>query len=1342
MAASGSADVLKLTAVDEKQLVRAFNQITETMMKMLKLQEKLGSDFTGISGEAKKLTAAIAGLNTTLGPSSGTAKIVNNLKASISQVGSHFKQEINAAVLEVNTNLQKTQKLVDSITAKTGGTLPTPSRTGKTAGFTAPERPIKIDESTYDPSGSLFGSPISKSSKTPSGALAGSIDSTAGVSRTQTAAATTYTKVKKEIVAATAASGELARTTREVYKEGVGIVKVTVQEVENLKAINKQATRWQRTKSWLHNKIKAMSHSTTRLVGVWNTWNKGLIFAARVFRPITEYMGKILNVGGDFQQATMEIKEMLLVTATASQEAQTSISSVIGEVKRQGSITEHTYRQMAEGTQSYIQMGFDAAKITQSLGQMADFATSRHLELKKAIDISANTMRQFGLDTKNAEQYSRNLIKVHDVLNQAHLTSAASVTDMAQALKFVGPVAKEAGFDLADVAAHLGILANQNIRAGQAGRMLRSIYARLSAGIGSVKTGIQELNRYTGTHISLTRKETDAYGRTMTYQRSAKELLADISDAYNRLSASEKNRISNSLAGLRAMTSMNVLMTAGAKRADEMADSYRNVEGVTASLTERIRSTYKNTVQIVASAAEAIQIALFDFMVEPMTQIRKETHGVLIAIGEGLTTMREQIEKNGFNRETLRTGFRDIVQAVGPELSELIGTIKAAVSDAATFIGEAITAIFVERFTDTGNMYLPGMLADLLGIDDLGETLHSKLVKIAVPLGYEFGKTFMHGVVNVLSIGLPAALGELAKVQGQERSAISRDVYQERIQPTITTPFRAFFDDSFRKTRADQLTNAREEFMRRSPEALRAQIAGTGPFTEELPKWSRKIAEDVLASLEGAKSGKPLIAEIKPEDIASLADAMVAQSALTVRQLGTLQGVDETLLREAINIVRERQGVSTAAPGAGPSTGAILMGGLTAAYKSAKAHLEGAAQEVGKGFVESAQREGSLKALGNIIAEPIRAIEEAHIAAVKAQQDRIKAQRVLEIEGAVETNERALEWLKTVQGVDKATKEVRDTTFEIANMELKSALQIAQVGTEMKKWLLEPVNEYLQKIAQIRDTTSSAILSIRQGQIKTEQEFLGLSDEEVNKRQKDVLSDRMRELGRVLDLTQTSSERASVLEKQAAVIKDMASLTTSKAEQEALIQGQYIPAIDRAASERQRSGVIEEKRVKLQRDLDESTYWNLKSQLSAAETGQERQPILQEMLAIAKRGGDERVLESLKLESQLGEATREATREQIAVQQKQLSILELIEKNTRLNAEKAGLEGSRSTEELAMIGVTDTGGPVNNLSRLGPVERTIREDGIPLFTNIVGRASEFTIGYGENGVPLLSNVQE
>ncbi len=131
--------------------------------------------------------------------------------------------------------------------------------------------------------------------------------------------------------------------------------------------------------------------------------------------------------------------------------------SLRDEAKRLGRTTSFAAGQVAEAMTELGRAGFSPDAILSSTEAVLALSRATSTELPRATEIAGAALRGFSLPV---DQMGR----VTDVLTATANKSAQTLEDLFEAFKPVAPIAVEAGESIEDVAAAIGVLANNGIK--------------------------------------------------------------------------------------------------------------------------------------------------------------------------------------------------------------------------------------------------------------------------------------------------------------------------------------------------------------------------------------------------------------------------------------------------------------------------------------------------------------------------------------------------------------------------------------------------------------------------------------------------------------------------------------------------------------------------------------------------------------------------------------------------------------------------------------------------------------------------------------------------------------
>lgn len=182
------------------------------------------------------------------------------------------------------------------------------------------------------------------------------------------------------------------------------------------------------------------------------------------------------------------------------------------------------------------------------LGGALALASAGELEVAQAAEIAATAMNQFGLA-------GADIPHIADLLAAAAGKAQGEVTDMANSLKYVGPVAAQMGISIEETTGAIAELASQGILGEQAGTSLRGMLTALTSPSKIAATTMKNLG------ISMY----DATGQFIGLRGIAGQLKETMSG----LSAAERDQALGRIFGNEQITAARILYAGGAQDVDK-----------------------------------------------------------------------------------------------------------------------------------------------------------------------------------------------------------------------------------------------------------------------------------------------------------------------------------------------------------------------------------------------------------------------------------------------------------------------------------------------------------------------------------------------------------------------------------------------------------------------------------------------------------------------------------------------------------------------------------------------------------------------------------------------------
>lgn len=279
---------------------------------------------------------------------------------------------------------------------------------------------------------------------------------------------------------------------------------------------------------------------------------------------------------GTFEQSMARVGAVSMATEEDLARL-TETAQVMGET------TVFSARQAAGALSFMAQAGLDVEEQIGALPQVLQLAAAGQLQLANAADIVTNVMAGFGLEVTE-------LTRANDVLVTGFTRANTDLTQLGQAFKFAGPVAKAAGVSFEETAGALALMGNAGIQASLAGTSLRGAITRL---LNPSAEAAQILDRL-GINVL------DASGNL----RPLVDIIGQLESA--GISAADAMTVF----GLRAGPGMLALVEQGSTSLQQLVTDMENSGGTAESIATRQLDTLQGSLTLLTSATEGLQISL------------------------------------------------------------------------------------------------------------------------------------------------------------------------------------------------------------------------------------------------------------------------------------------------------------------------------------------------------------------------------------------------------------------------------------------------------------------------------------------------------------------------------------------------------------------------------------------------------------------------------------------------------------------------------------------------------------------------------------------------------------
>ena len=272
-----------------------------------------------------------------------------------------------------------------------------------------------------------------------------------------------------------------------------------------------------------------------------------------------------------------------IMSATAEQEKQ-----LMQQTRDLGRSTKFTAQEVAEAQMYQAMAGMKTNEVLEMTPKLLKMSIAAGSDFAQTSDIVTDNLTAFGMSLKDSD-------RLMDVMVATSNNANTNVQMLGESYKYVAATSRNfESFE--DVNILLGVLADNGIKSGQAGRNLAGIYRRLANPSKQVGNALKDLN------IQLY----DQQG----HFRGLKALSDDLKIATAGLTQEERNRYLTMIAGGEGMKILASIMGTTEENYNKVANAVRNSSGATDKFANDMSNTTANKIAQFKSAIDDLKISL------------------------------------------------------------------------------------------------------------------------------------------------------------------------------------------------------------------------------------------------------------------------------------------------------------------------------------------------------------------------------------------------------------------------------------------------------------------------------------------------------------------------------------------------------------------------------------------------------------------------------------------------------------------------------------------------------------------------------------------------------------
>lgn len=310
--------------------------------------------------------------------------------------------------------------------------------------------------------------------------------------------------------------------------------------------------------------------------------NLGSTLTGAVTTPLVGIGVAAMTTFGNFEQQMNRVKA--ISGATGGQFDQLKQRAV-----ELGASSVFSASEVAQAMENMASAGMNVNDIYSASAGVMDLAAVSGRDMGLAAEAVASAMNQFGIAGENATH-------VADVYAKAAADTNAETVDMAEAMKYAGPVMSSLNSSFEETAAAIGIMSNAGIKGSQAGTTLRTAMQRLAAPTDVAAKLMQSLG------ISAYNSEGQ--------MKPISELLPHLQERLSGLSEEQRNNALNTLFGKESLSGMLALLDSAGPEFDGVVSGLQNSNGAAKEMADTMNSGLSGAIENLKGKLETAAITV------------------------------------------------------------------------------------------------------------------------------------------------------------------------------------------------------------------------------------------------------------------------------------------------------------------------------------------------------------------------------------------------------------------------------------------------------------------------------------------------------------------------------------------------------------------------------------------------------------------------------------------------------------------------------------------------------------------------------------------------------------
>ncbi|UOC05431.1 phage tail tape measure protein [Lactobacillus johnsonii] len=195
---------------------------------------------------------------------------------------------------------------------------------------------------------------------------------------------------------------------------------------------------------------------------------------------VTAGLGKVTSMAGEMQQKWVTAKNLMVTGGEKAAEVTENLALMQKDAVKYSKEYGISQSEIADQYTNLIKRGYDSKS---ALGAMKDELEATRAtgdEFSDVVDSASQALDAFGLRTSDTAQMAKNTHRVLNAMAYSADLTATGFKDLSTAMAYVSAPAKQAGWDIEQTSAAIGMLSNAGVEGSQAGTGLRKVIVSLT----------------------------------------------------------------------------------------------------------------------------------------------------------------------------------------------------------------------------------------------------------------------------------------------------------------------------------------------------------------------------------------------------------------------------------------------------------------------------------------------------------------------------------------------------------------------------------------------------------------------------------------------------------------------------------------------------------------------------------------------------------------------------------------------------------------------------------------------------------------------------------------------